>query len=93
MEPFTHSVGNIPFLIFLLSLKFLNDKDSVKTKHNEIIIFGLFSLVHLSSVIYGLIIFSCKYFLEIKILIFVELLTQEPATLRFFKVVIDYLFI
>ena len=59
---FLSSVGNIPFLIFLLSLKFLNDKDRVKNNNNVFFIFGLFSLVHLSSIIYGLIILAIRSF-------------------------------
>lgn len=59
---FLSSVGNIPFLIFLLSLKFLNDKDRVKNNNNVFFIFGLFSLFHLSSIIYGLIIIAIRSF-------------------------------
>ena len=59
---FLSSVGNIPFLIFLLSLKFLKDKDSVKNNNNVFFIFGLFSLFHLSSIIYGLIIIAIRSF-------------------------------
>ena len=81
---FLSSVGNIPFLIFLLSLKFLNDKDSIKNKNNVFFIFGLFSLVHLSSIIYGLIILVIST-LRNKNINFVELL-QRILYLTIFQI-------
>ena len=80
---FLSSVGNIPFLIFLLSLKFLNDKDSVKN-NNVFFIFGLFSLFHLSSIIYGLIIIAIRSFRN-KNINFAELL-QRILYLTIFQI-------
>ena len=81
---FLSSVGNIPFLIFLLSLKFLNDKDSVKNNNNVFFIFGLFSLFHLSSIIYGLIIIAIRSFRN-KNINFAELL-QRILYLTIFQI-------
>ena len=80
---FLSSVGNIPFLIFLLSLKFLNDKDSVKN-NNVFFIFGIFSLFHLSSIIYGLIIIAIRSFRN-KNINFAELL-QRILYLTIFQI-------
>ena len=65
---FFPSVGNITFLLFLISLKFLTDTE--KDKKNENIIFlvlGFLSLAHLSAIIYGLIIMLRLFIKEKKI--------------------------
>ncbi len=81
---FLSSVGNIPFLIFLISLKFLTDKDSENNKNNLFLILGLFSLAHLSSIVYGLIILTIKILRNRKIN-FPELL-QRLVYLTIFQI-------
>ncbi len=54
---FFPSVGNLTFLFFLISLKYLLNKNLSKKEENHLyIIFGLLSLAHLSAIIYGLIV-------------------------------------
>ena len=54
---FLSSVGNLPFLLFLISLNYLVRGDFQKKDTNNIfLLYGIFSLAHLSSIIYGLII-------------------------------------
>ena len=54
---FLASVGNLPFLLFLISLNFLMKGNFQKKDINNIfLLYGLFSLAHLSSIIYGLIV-------------------------------------
>ena len=54
---FLASVGNLPFLLFLISLNYLMKGNFQKKDTTNIFLFyGLFSLAHLSSIIYGLII-------------------------------------
>ncbi|MDC2966892.1 hypothetical protein OAY10_02685 [Acidimicrobiaceae bacterium] len=54
---FLASVGNLPFLLFLISLDYLmRGNFQKKDTTNIFLLYGLFSLAHLSSIIYGLII-------------------------------------
>ncbi len=54
---FLASVGNLPFLLFLISLNYLMKGNfQKKDTTNIFLLYGLFSLAHLSSIIYGLII-------------------------------------
>ena len=54
---FLASVGNLPFLLFLISLNYLmRGNFQKKDTSNIFLLYGLFSLAHLSSIIYGLII-------------------------------------
>ena len=54
---FLASVGNLPFLLFLISLNYLmRGNFQKKDTTNIFLLYGLFSLAHLSSIIYGLII-------------------------------------
>ena len=53
---FLSSVGNITFLLFLLSLNYFEkSKDDEKKKNRLYILFGILSLAHLSSIVYALI--------------------------------------
>tara|TARA_B100001057_G_scaffold430351_1_gene457048 strand:- start:786 stop:2078 length:1293 start_codon:yes stop_codon:yes gene_type:complete len=54
---FLSSVGNITFLLFLLSLNYFKKENYDNNKKNRLyILFGILSLAHLSSIVYALII-------------------------------------
>ncbi len=54
---FLSSVGNVTFLLFLLTLNYFDkDKYDENRKNRLYILFGFLSLAHLSSIIYGLIV-------------------------------------
>ncbi len=54
---FLSSVGNITFLLFLLTLNYFDKAEYDNNKKNRLyILFGILSLAHLSSIVYGLII-------------------------------------
>lgn len=66
---FLSSVGNLPFLLFLFSLNYLmKEKIEKRDRNNMFLLYGLFSLAHLSSIIYGLAILSYELFYKKKIL-------------------------
>ena len=53
---FLSSVGNLPFLLLLISLNYLmRGNFQKKDTTNIFLLYGVFSLAHLSSIIYGLI--------------------------------------
>ena len=61
---FFPSVGNLTFLFFLISLKYLLYNNISNKEENRLyIIFGLLSLAHLSAIVYGLIV---KFYFYIK---------------------------
>ena len=65
---FLSSVGNIPFLLFLLILNnLLKDNSEIKESNKLLIILGIFSLAHLSAILYGLIFLLLSFFKEKKI--------------------------
>ena len=65
---FLSSVGNIPFLLFLLILNnLLKDNSEIKESNKLLIILGIFSLAHLSAILYGLIFSFIKFFQRKKI--------------------------
>ena len=54
---FFSSVENITFLLFLMTLNYLLNKHEFNTKNNKIFIFfGILSLAHMYSIIYGIIL-------------------------------------
>jgi len=79
---FLSSVGNITFLLFLLSLNYFEKaKYDEKKKNRLYILFGILSLAHLSSIVYALII-------EIIDLIRIKKIDYKGILTRFFLITI-----
>ena len=65
---FLSSVGNIPFLLFLLTLnRYVLGNSEIKQDKKLFIILGFFSLAHLSAILYGLIFLLLRILKERKI--------------------------
>ena len=87
---FLSSVGNITFLLFLLSLNYFEKaKYDEKKKNRLYILFGILSLAHLSSIVYALII-EIIDIIRIKKIDYKGILTRFLIT--FFKYFIDLQF-
>tara|TARA_B100000900_G_scaffold416097_1_gene449067 strand:+ start:13679 stop:14971 length:1293 start_codon:yes stop_codon:yes gene_type:complete len=68
---FLSSVGNIPFLLFLLVLNnYLKVNSEIKQNKKLFVILGFFSLAHLSAILYGSIFLLLSIFKERKIFLY-----------------------
>jgi hypothetical protein len=84
------SAGNITFILFLLSIKFLSEKNYFSKSNKSIyLLFSFLSVAHLSAIIYGFILQLATIFKLKKIKIFtlvsnLLILITVPLLYRFF---------